>query len=136
MAEIGAHVIKERLNKWAFLFLFSVLCLTAHETDDENKNTYVTVCTAVSIALSFLASVLHLGTTSLSAFFVSTVIEGLSSLILVALWGAPSPSSWTRRTDSRKCTWERMTKAKFMIINRLSPTPICTSRVGAPEYAQ
>ena len=91
MAEIGAHVIKERLNKWAFLFLFSVLCLTAHETDDENKNTYVTVCTAVSIALSFLASVLHLGTTSLSAFFVSTVIEGLSSLILVALWGGALP---------------------------------------------
>jgi len=91
MAEIGAHVIKERLNKWAFLFLFSVLCLTAHETDDENKNTYVTVCTSVSIVVSFLASVLHLGTTGLSAFFVDTVIEGFSSLILVALWGGALP---------------------------------------------
>ena len=71
--------------------LFSILCLTAHETDDENKNTYVTVCTSVSVAFSFFASVLHLGTTGLSAFFVGTVIEGLSSLILVALWGAALP---------------------------------------------
>ena len=91
MAEIGSHVDKERLNKWAFLCLFSILALTAHETDDQNKNTYVTACTAVSIAISFLASVLHLGTTSLSAFFVGTVIEGLVSLILVGLWGAALP---------------------------------------------
>ena len=91
MAEIGSHVDKERLNKWAFLCLFSILALTAHETDDNQKNTYVTACTAVSIAISFLASVLHLGTTSLSAFFVGTVIEGLVSLILVGLWGAALP---------------------------------------------
>jgi hypothetical protein len=121
MAEIGAHVMNERLDKWAFLCLFSVLCLTAYETDtdNENKNTYVTVCISVSFAFSFLASVLHLGTpglsaffvgtvkgttgpsaffvgivkgtTGLSAFFVGTVIEGLSSLILVALWGGALP---------------------------------------------
>ncbi|KAL3811504.1 hypothetical protein ACHAXA_000408 [Cyclostephanos tholiformis] len=91
MAGIGAHVNKDRLNKWAFLLLFSILCLIAHETDDENKNTYVTVCTSVSLAFSFLASVLHLGTTGLSAFFVGTVVEGLTSLVLVALWGAALP---------------------------------------------
>ncbi len=91
MAEFGSHVDKERLNKWAFLCLFSILALTAHETDDNQKQPYVTACTAVSIAISFLASVLHLGTTSLSAFFVGTVMEGLVSLILVGLWGAALP---------------------------------------------
>jgi hypothetical protein len=90
-ARFGAHVDKERLNKWAFLCLFSILALTAHETDDQNKNAYVTACTSVSIAFSFLASCLHLGNTGLSAFFVGTVIEGLVSLILVGLWGAALP---------------------------------------------
>ena len=90
-SRFGAHVDKERLNKWAFLCLFSVLALTAHQTDDQNKEALVTAVTSISILLSFAASVLHLGSTSLSAFFVGTVIEGIVSLILVGLWGAALP---------------------------------------------
>lgn len=90
-SRFGAHVDKDRLNKWAFLCLFSVLALTAHQTDDQNKNALVTAVTAISILFSFAASVLHLGSTSLSAFFVGTVIEGIVSLILVGLWGAALP---------------------------------------------
>ena len=86
-----ASVDKDRLNKWAFLCLFSVLALTAHQTDDVVKHTYVTVCAASSIVFSGLAVFAHVGTTSISALFVGTVIEGLMSLLVVGLWAVALP---------------------------------------------
>jgi hypothetical protein len=88
---VPSSVDKDRLNKWAFLCLFSVLALTAHQTDDMVKHAYITVCASSSIVLSGLASFAHVGSTSISALFVGTVIEGLVSLIVVGLWAAALP---------------------------------------------
>ena len=90
-AALSSSVNTDRLNKWAFLCLFSVLALTAHQTDDMVKHTYITVCTSSSIVFSGLASFAHVGTTSISALFVGTVIEGLVSFIVVGLWAAAMP---------------------------------------------
>ena len=91
LTTVSSSVDKERLNKWAFLCLFSVLALIAHQTDDMVKHTYITVCSSSSIVFSGLASFAHVGTTSISALFVGTVIEGLVSLIVVCLWAAALP---------------------------------------------
>jgi hypothetical protein len=81
----------DQLNKWTFLCLFSALALTAHQTDDEAKFTSVTVCAAISLTLSFVATIAHVRKFSISALFVGTVIESVFSLIVVALWAAALP---------------------------------------------
>ncbi|KAL7539600.1 hypothetical protein ACHAXR_009434 [Thalassiosira sp. AJA248-18] len=95
LAAESTSLDKRRLNMWAFLCLFSTLCLTAHETDDQNmnksQNTWITTCSALSLTFSALASVAHIGNTGLSGLFVGTIVEGVVALILVGLWAGALP---------------------------------------------
>jgi len=95
LAAESASPDKRRLNFWALLCLFSTLCLTAHETDDQNmkhsENVWITSCSAISLTFSALATVAHIGNTGLGAVFVGTIIEGLTSLVLVGLWAGALP---------------------------------------------
>jgi hypothetical protein len=82
----------DRLNEWACLFILSTIVLTAHETDDEAKFASVTAFTSISLTLSFVATVAHVGKiSSLSVLFVGTVIESIFSLFVVAIWAALLP---------------------------------------------
>lgn len=91
LAAFSTTVDKPRLNSWALLCLFSTLALTAHETDDEAKNDYVTACTAITLTFSAIASMAHVSRGGFSTLFVGTIVEGLLSLILLALWAAGLP---------------------------------------------
>jgi hypothetical protein len=91
LAAFSTTVDKPRLNSWALLCLFSTLALTAHETDDEAKNDYVTACTAITLSFSAIASMAHVSRGGFSTLFVGTIVEGLLSLILLALWAAGLP---------------------------------------------
>ena len=91
LAAFSTSVDKPRLNSWALLCLFSTLALTAHETDDEAKNKYVTACTAITLSFSAIASVAHISNAGLSTLFIGTIFEGILSLIIVALWAAGLP---------------------------------------------
>lgn len=86
---------KRRFNTWALLCLFSTLALVAHETDDMNmgktENVWITTCSSISLAFSALASLAHVGNSSLSSLFVGTIIEGIVALILVGLWAGALP---------------------------------------------
>jgi len=80
-----------RLNSWALLCLFSILSLVAHETDDQNikstGNILATSGIAISIFVSALASLAYvMSNTSFSRRFVGTKIEGLASLVIMAMW--------------------------------------------------
>lgn len=91
----ASGIDKRRLNTWALVCLFSTLCLTAHETDDQNLganiNVWITSATSISLAFSALASIAHLGNNALTSFFVGTIFEGLFSLIVVAMWAGALP---------------------------------------------
>ncbi|KAL9180323.1 hypothetical protein ACHAXT_008293 [Thalassiosira profunda] len=95
LAAESSAVDKRRLNTWAMLCLFSTLALTAHETDDQNmkrsENLWITSVTAITIGFSALAVLAHVASTSVSALFVGTIIEGVVSLILVGLWAGALP---------------------------------------------
>lgn len=86
---------RRRLNSWALVCLFSTLCLTAHETDDQNlgakTNVWITSASAISLAFSALASLAHLGNNGLTSVFVGTIFEGLFSLVVVAMWAGSLP---------------------------------------------
>ena len=56
-----------------------------------SQNIYITVATAMSLSLSALASVAHVGSTGLSSVFVGTIFEGIIALILVGLWAGALP---------------------------------------------
>lgn len=94
-AAASSGLDRKRLNSWALLALFSALALTAHETDDQNAsstiNIWVTTCTSMSIAFSILAVVANISGNSLGSLFVGTIVEGLTSLILVGLWAGCLP---------------------------------------------
>jgi len=85
----------KRINTWALLCLFSVLSLTAHETDDQNmkrsENVWITTCASLSLAFSALSCLAHVGSSALSSLFVGTIIEGIVSLVLVGLWAGALP---------------------------------------------
>lgn len=92
----ASHITdKKRLNIWAFLCLFSTLALVAHETDDQNmkksQNIWITTCSAISIAFSFLSCVTHVTNSALSSLYVGTILEGIVALILVGLWAGALP---------------------------------------------
>jgi len=95
LAADSSGVDRGRLNTWAMFWLFSTLALTAHETDDQNvnkgQNIYITVTSSVSLGLSFLACLAHMGNSGISGLFVGTIIEGIVSLILMGLWAGALP---------------------------------------------
>ena len=86
---------RRRLSTWALLALFSALCLTAHETDDQNQkskhNTWITACTSLSVAFSLISVFAHIGGNALGSMFVGTMVEGIVALILVGLWAGCLP---------------------------------------------
>mmetsp|Transcript_29142 Transcript_29142/g.61338 ORF Transcript_29142/g.61338 Transcript_29142/m.61338 type:complete len:320 (+) Transcript_29142:145-1104(+) len=95
LAAESSVVDRRRLSTWALLALFSALCLTAHETDDQNtknkQNKWITACTSVSVAFSFLSVVAHVGGNALGSMFVGTIAEGIAALILVGMWAGCLP---------------------------------------------
>mmetsp|Transcript_41096 Transcript_41096/g.67446 ORF Transcript_41096/g.67446 Transcript_41096/m.67446 type:complete len:392 (-) Transcript_41096:239-1414(-) len=95
LAAESSSLDKRRLETWALLCLFSTLALTAHETDDQNmkrsENIWITTCASISLALSALSSLAHVGNSALSSLFVGTILEGITALILVGLWAGALP---------------------------------------------
>ena len=95
LAAESTAIDRRRLSTWSLLCLFSTLALTAHETDDQNlgdkHNKWITACTALSLCLSALSVIAHVGGNALGSMFVGTIMEGIVALVLVGMWAGCLP---------------------------------------------